>query len=47
MSSILHNQLCDDLGAEVPIFGFTHSLDAVLAALVVALLATATIFTAS
>ncbi len=31
MSSILHNQLCADLGAEVPIFGFTHSLDAAIA----------------
>jgi NAD(P)H-dependent flavin oxidoreductase YrpB (nitropropane dioxygenase family) len=27
----LRNQLCHDLGAEVPIFGFTHSLDAAIA----------------
>lgn len=27
----LQNQLCDDLGAKNPIFGFTHSLDAAIA----------------
>ena len=27
----LRNQVCDDLGAEVPIFGFTHSVDAAIA----------------
>ncbi len=31
MTSILHNALCDDLGAEVPIFGFTHSVEAAIA----------------
>ncbi len=30
-SSRLHNVLCDQLGAELPIFGFTHSLDAAIA----------------
>ena len=30
-SERLHNQLCQDLGAHVPIFGFTHSLDATIA----------------
>lgn len=27
----LRNALCDDLGADVPIFGFTHSVDAAIA----------------
>jgi len=31
MASVLHNQLCVDLGAQVPIFGFTHSVDAAVA----------------
>ncbi len=30
-SDRLRNQLCADLGAEVPIFGFTHSIDAAIA----------------
>ncbi len=30
-SSRLRNRLCDDLGAELPIFGFTHSLEAAMA----------------
>lgn len=29
--SRLHNQLCDDLGADTPIFGFAHSLEAAIA----------------
>lgn len=31
MASILHNTLCADIGASVPIFGFTHSLDTAIA----------------
>lgn len=27
----MRNQVCEDLGAQVPIFGFTHSLDAAIA----------------
>lgn len=30
-SERLRNQLCQDLGAEVPVFGFTHSIDAAIA----------------
>jgi len=30
-SKRLHNELCDRLGAQLPIFGFTHSLDATIA----------------
>jgi len=30
MTSILHNAMCDELGAEVPIFGFTHSIEAAI-----------------
>ncbi len=30
-SARLHNKICEDLGAQVPIFGFTHSLDAAIA----------------
>ena len=31
MTSALRTPLCDELGARVPIFGFTHSLDAAIA----------------
>ena len=31
MTTSLRTALCDDLGAALPIFGFTHSLDAAIA----------------